>query len=103
MDEHYKLIEKLISLIEKIKEKITDEADMLWTSYETAGVLRTELENYISVLKAGKTDCMDNLNVHFLPASTFQEHSLMNSWADEYIKLSNEFDLIYATIKNKKN
>ena len=96
------MIHDLIIIIEKVKEKLTNDSDMLWTNYETAASLKAELEKYITALKAGKTDRLGNLNMHFLPTSTFQEHSLMNDWTEEYMKLANEFDGIYATIKNLK-
>ncbi len=93
------MIQDLISLVEKVKEKITDETDMLWTCYETPAELRAELEANINALKNEKTNCLESLNMHFLPTATFQEHSLMNGWADEYIKLAKKFDKFYAAIK----
>ena len=93
------MIHDLIIIIEKVKEKLTNDSDMLWTSYETAAELKAELEKYVTALKAGKTNCLDNINKHFLPTSTFQEHSLMNYWTEEYMKSANEFDRIYTAIK----
>ncbi len=93
------MIQDLIIIIEKVKEKLTDDSDMLWTSYETAAGLKAELEKYVTELTTDNLNCLDNLNMHFLPSSTFQEHSLMNDWTEEYMKLAEEFDGIYAAIK----
>lgn len=94
------MFEELVNILETIKEKLTDGSDMLWTSYETAGELRHELEKYITELKEGKKDCLYHLNIHFLPTSTFQEHSLMNYWTEAYIQLADKFDRIYAATKD---
>jgi hypothetical protein len=94
------MTEELIRIVIKVKEKFTDKSDLLWTSYNTAKELRDELDIYIGKLTNGDKSCLDELNMHFLPTSTFQEHSLMNDWAEEYMKLSEEFDNIYAKMKN---
>jgi len=94
------MIENLIYIIKQVKEKFTDSSDMLWTSYETAKEVRDELDVYMEQLSKGNKICLENLNMHFLPTSTFQEHSLQNDWTKEYMKLSERFDSIYAELKN---
>jgi len=91
---------ELIDILNKVKEKFTDDSDLLWTSYETAKEVRNELDVCIEQLGKGDKSCLENLNMHFLPTSTFQEHSLQNNWTNEYMKLSEKFDSIYAKIKN---
>jgi hypothetical protein len=94
------MTENLIYILKQVKERFTDSSDMLWTSYETAKEVRDELDVYIEHIKIGDKTCLDNLNMHFLPASTFQEHSLQNGWSKDYMILSDKFDSIYAKIKN---
>lgn len=94
------MIEILIDILKQVKERFADSSDMLWTSYETAKEVRDELDVYIEQLTTGDNNCLDNLSIHFLPTSTFQEHSLQNGWSNEYMKLSEKFDSIYAKIKN---
>lgn len=89
----------LIEILNKIKERFTDDSDLLWTSYETAKELRDELDIYIGQLEKSDKSCLENLYTHFLPASTFQDHSLQNDWAKEYRKLAKEFDSIHNKIK----
>jgi hypothetical protein len=86
--------------LKKVKEQFTDNSDMVWTGCETAKEVRDELDGYIEQLSKGYTGCLKNLNLHFAPTSTFQEHSLQNGWAKEYLQLSKEFDSIYKSIKN---
>ena len=90
----------LIKIIEEVKERITDNSDIVWTGYDSAKKLRTELEIYIEQLKSGDLTSLSELHKHFLPTCTFQEHSISNGWADEYIRLSEKFDTFYETLKN---
>ena len=92
----------LIDLLSKVKERFTDSSDMLWTSYKNAKEIRDELDACMEQLKNGDKNCLENLNMHFLPTSTFQEHSLQNGWTKEYMKLSEKFDRIYARMKNHR-
>ena len=94
------MIQDLITIIEKIRGKIKDGSAMEWTGCDSAKSLRNELELYIDQLQKGNTECLKDLNTHFLPTSTFQEHSLSNGWADEFMSLAEQFDRIYAVIKN---
>ena len=95
-----KMTKDLIRIIESVKEKITDNSDVVWTGYNTAKELRKELEKYIDQLKIADASCPDRLHTHFLPTGTFQEHSISNGWSDEYMKLSEKFDAIFATMKS---
>ena len=94
------MTQELIDILSKIKVRFTDNSDLLWTSYENAKEVRDELDACMEQLNKGDKSCLENLNMHFLPTSTFQEHSLQNEWAEEYMKLSEKFDSIYAKMKN---
>jgi len=94
------MAQELIDILQKIKSKLTDDSDLMWTSYDKAKQLRDELDIYIEQLKKGDSSCLDKLYMHFAPTSSFQEHSIQNSWSDEYIALSDRFDKVY---KNQKN
>ena len=95
------MIQDLVDIIENVKAKITDNSDIVWTGYDSAKELRNELDTYIQQLKAGNTTSLEELHKHFLPTCTFQEHSISNGWAAEYIMLSEKFDIIYARMKKK--
>ncbi len=72
---------------------------MLWTSYDSPIELRQELEEIISLLSTNDYSKIHDLYVHFLPSSTFQEHSMSNGWSKEYLKLSSKFDKLYHRLK----
>lgn len=92
----------IISILEQVKEHITDDSDMVWTGYNSAKELRDELDTYIQQLTENDTACLEKLHGHFLPTSNFQEHSLSNGWADAYLRLVEQFDANYALLQKPK-
>lgn len=84
-----------IEILLKIREKITDDSDLIWTCFETADELRKEIDEFILRLDHGDENVINDIYIHFLPTSTFQEHSMQNGWTDEYMKLAGQFDKIY--------
>lgn len=92
------MIDEIIKIIEVIKTKVSDSSDMVWTGYDSGKGLRDELDGYIKQLKTNDISCLTELQKHFLPTSTFQEHSISNGWADEYIHLANQFDKLHSAL-----
>ena len=97
------MIHEVITIVERVKNKITDSSDMVWTGYDTAKQLRDELNGYIDLFQSGDSSCLEKLHIHFLPTCTFQEHSISNGWADEYLTLAERFDRIYALLKKESS
>ena len=93
------LTREAIDILLQIKAKITDDSDLVWTSYETAHEIRDEIDTYVAELKANRIDIIHEAYSHFLPASTFQEHSMQNGWSEDYHKWAKRFDSIYETLK----
>ena len=89
----------LIEIIENVKEEFKDNSDLLWTGYKSAEEARGELAMYVAQLHEGNLSCLDELEAHFWPSCTFQEHALMNGWSEKYMELSKKFDRIYAKVK----
>lgn len=96
------MTQELIEIINSVKAEFTDDSDLLWTSYSSAIQAREELDKYVNQLRQGDQSCLKELQVHFWPSCTFQEHALMNGWSAKYLKLAEEFDHIYAKVKNHK-
>lgn len=87
---------ELIDILEQIKDKVADDSDMLWTRYDSGAELKREIDQFIVRLREGDFSVLHNINVEFLPTSTFQEHSLQNNWSEAYLKFADQFDKIYA-------
>ncbi len=71
----------------------------MWTRYETAEELREEIDKCIEGLRRNDKAILNDINYHFSPAATFQEHSLQNGWSDEYQNLAARFDELYKKLK----
>ncbi|GAB4036686.1 hypothetical protein [Spirosoma gilvum] len=89
----------LISILEAVKEHFTDSSDMLWTNYDHPRDVRNDLERLIYQLQSGDTSCLPTVHALFLPTSTFQEHALSNDWVKDYLRLSDQFEQLYASIE----
>ena len=92
------MINEVITIIELVKAKIHDGSNMGWTLYNNPKQLRDELDNYITRLKANDKSCLGELFKLFLPTSIFQDISIPNGWADEYLNLAERFDKVYYTM-----
>lgn len=86
---------RITQILSQVREQITDDSDMLWTPFEKPSELRTTIDEWIVRLQRQDLSVWNDINVHFLPASTFQEHSLQNDWTAEYRELSGQFDSLY--------
>lgn len=42
---------------------------------------------------------LEEINLHFLPTSTFQEHSMANGWTENHHILAERFDKLYNLLK----
>lgn len=91
---HIPNINEIINILLAVKEKITDDSDLMWTHYETALELRKEIEDCILQLKENDKNILSNIKIYFAPTGTFQEHSIQNGWSKEYLQLASKFDSI---------
>ena len=93
-------LKMLIEILKTAKANITDSSDFLWTSYNNAEELNAEINSIIVRLEQKDIKALSNVYILFAPTSTFQEHSMMNNWLDEYMRLAEQFDDIYERNKN---
>lgn len=92
-------MKELIDILLKVKEKISDDSDLMNTGFNSAEEFRNEIDQCIAGIKENKPKAIKQTNEHFQPTATFQEHSLQNDWSDEYLKLAERFDKIYERLK----
>lgn len=91
----------LIDIINKVKDKITDDSDMVWTRYDNAKQFRDELDKTVQKFMAGHSSSLDELSIFFSPTGTLQEHAISNGWGDEYLAFAERFDSFYSSIMNR--
>ncbi len=111
-DETYKLFtdkipfyndfQKVKSILETIKSWTTDETDTVWAGYDNGKEFLIDLNTDIEKIGFCDFETLDKLNMEFAPTSTYQEISLSNGWANEYLKLAEQFDNLYKKLKSKQ-
>lgn len=90
---------KLLQIIETIKSTLTLETSIIRSDFESVEKLDEKLDELSEAVKEGKSELLEELTLHFAPTSSFQELSLENGWAEEYLKLADQFDQIYNNYK----
>ncbi|WP_411768566.1 hypothetical protein [Winogradskyella sp. A3E31] len=90
----------IIEIIKNVRSRITDHTDVAWTKYNDAKELKEELDSDIKELEGGNLKLLEKYKIYFLPTGTFQEISIPNGWAEDFVKLANSFDQMYELIKS---
>ena len=94
-------IEKAIGILERTKIHVTEESDTLWTCYENGREFRADIDDWIERLKSKDATVVEKISLAFVPTGKFQEHSLSNGWADEYLGLANQMDQCLVKLKQR--
>lgn len=89
-------------IIRLVRAKITDNTNLLWTDYDDAEELQTELDHDLLQLEKGNLSSLKKYKSYFLPTATFQEIAVSNAWGDEYLRLAGLFDGLYGEINEIK-
>lgn len=92
-------LSSIIDLVKIIRRKITDETDVVWTRYPSVNELQTDIDQNLRALELGDLQALESIQQLFLPTATFQELSLSNGWADEFLLLAARFDQAYEKVK----
>lgn len=98
----YADFQKVRQILEIIKGWTTNETDTVWAGYDNGKEFLIELNIDIEKIKFCDFETLNKLNMKFGPTSTYQEISLSNGWSDEYTKLAEHFDKLYAEINSRK-
>ena len=91
--------EDIISILETVLAKVTDDTDVIWAGYRTPSEMRDMLTQYLMELRLGNLTSLWDINIRFAPTGTFQEHAIQNEWSEEYLRLSSRFDELYEILK----
>lgn len=98
--------QKIGQLLRKIKAKIQDDTDVLWTHYNDTKTFIEDLESDIKSIENCDRKTLEKIKINFLPTSTYQEISLSNNWSEEFLRIASEFDNLYnriTVINDRKN
>lgn len=98
----YAGFQQVRQILEAIKSWITDETDTVWAGYDNGKEFLVDLNIDIERLKFCDFATLNKLRMEFAPASTYQEISLSNGWAEAFLKLAEKFDNLYEKIKKQE-
>lgn len=91
---------EVLTVLELTKKYITDDSNCYCTQYDYASTLRIEIDRWIDLLKEQKLESVAEVQSHYLPTATFQEHAMINGWHEDYIKLSSRIDEASSKLKS---
>ena len=94
--------QKIGQLLRRVRAKIQDETDVLWTHFNDTKSFIEDLECDIKAIENFDKKTLEKIKINFLPTGTFQEISLSNNWGDEFLKIASDFDSIYDSLTDTK-
>ena len=84
----------LIELLESVKKLILEPiTDISWSTFDTKDELIIEIDAHIKKLKLRDFSKIKDLILLFAPTSDFQEISLSSGWGNQYLNISESFDI----------
>ncbi|WP_313805662.1 hypothetical protein [Flavobacterium sp.] len=99
----YQSFKEISKLLKTVKGKISSETDVVWTGFDKPEILITKINLDIEKIEFCDYETLEKVKVDFLPTCTYQELSLSNGWAEEYLEIASKFDLQYSIITEEKN
>ena len=90
--------QKIGQLLRRVRAKIQDDTDVLWTHFNDTKSFIEDLESDIKAIENCDRKTLEKIKINFLPTSTYQEISLSNNWGDEFLKIASNFDSIYDSL-----
>lgn len=97
----YSDFQKVRQILETIKNWTTDETDTVWAGYDNGKEFLIDLNTDIEKMSFCDFETLDKINMEFAPTSTYQEISLSNGWSEDFLKLAEQFDILYNVIKKQ--
>jgi len=98
----YQDFQRVKEILKEIENKVTPDTDTVWAGFDNADVFLSELKDDIQRLAFCDFKALNKACVEFAPTSTYQELSMSNGWSKDYLKLAEEFDLLYDKITRSK-
>lgn len=92
-------LDNIVEIILEIRNRITPDSDPGWTRYNNASEIIKKIDDGILLLKNGNLEALNDFDLYFGPTGVFQEVSIANGWGEEFIEISERWDLNIATYK----
>ena len=85
----------LLRLLSRCRELVVGSQDSDWSCMSVLDILQS-LDAGLAAVRSGTRPDVEELTLLFLPTGPLQETSMSNSWAEEFLELSAEFDTLIA-------
>lgn len=89
---------KLIAILDSVKEKITDDSDVVWSNVDSPAQLRAMIDDCITGLQQRDSNSINRLHNLFAATGKIQEHSISNGWGEEFLEIAEQFDNMIASL-----
>lgn len=94
----YSSFQSIGEILQQIRCTINAETDTTLAGFDSPAAFTQELKLDIVNIRNCSYATLEKINIEFAPTHTYQELSLANGWADEYIKMATEFELLYCRL-----
>lgn len=88
-------INDMIEILQIVREKINIGTNLSNSEFDSYIELQKSIDDDLENLRKNNTEHFDRIYFRFLPTAEFQELSIDNGWADEFIELATRFDNSY--------
>ena len=92
----------LIEILEAVKKLILEPStDLSWSNFDSKDELILKIDSHIQKLKLEDFSEVKDLILLFAPTSDFQEISLSSGWSNQYLNISERFDIAIKKLCEK--
>lgn len=92
-------VQEMISLLESMRSYIQDDAELMWTSFQSAAEVRQELDECIAGIRKLDHTALERTATFFIPAGDFQNIALDSGWGDVFLIFAERYDKLYSELK----
>lgn len=92
-------VQETVSLLETMRSYIQDDAELMWTSYQSAAEARQELDACITGIQKLDSSSIERAATFFIPAGDFQNMALDSGWGDVFLIFAERYDKLYSELK----
>ncbi len=91
-------VTELHLILSRCRELLTTSDDSIWSCLDVCAILLS-VDAGLAALSTDSPIDVTELTLLFLPTGPLQETSMSNTWSDEYLTLSERFDVVISKWK----
>lgn len=99
----YNPVQEAISLLESMRNYVRDDAELMWTSYQSVAEIHLELDACIAGIGRLDKASIDRAATFFIPTGDFQNLALDSGWGDVFLIFAERYDKLYDELKALAN